>query len=37
MKKFVACGKNVFVKEIQQESIVGGFVIPDSVNVDFTI
>lgn len=37
MKKFVACGKNVFVKEIQQENIVGGFVIPDSVNVDFTI
>lgn len=37
MKKFYAFGKNVFVKEIEQENIVGGFVIPDSVNVDFTI
>jgi len=37
MKKFYAVGKNVFVKEIEQENIVGGFVIPDSVNVDFTI
>ena len=37
MKKFCAFGKNVFVKEIEQENIVGGFVIPDSVNVDFTI
>ena len=37
MKKFQAFGRNVFVKEIEQENIVGGFVIPDSVNVDFTI
>ena len=37
MKKFYAVGKNVFVKEIEQENVVGGFVIPDSVNVDFTI
>lgn len=37
MKKFYAVGKNVFVKEIEQENIVGGFVIPDSVNIDFTI
>ena len=37
MKKFYAVGKNVFVKEIEQENVVGGFDIPDSVNVDFTI
>lgn len=37
MKKFYAVGKNVFVKEIEQENVVGGFVIPDSVNIDFTI
>lgn len=37
MKKFYAVGRNVFVKEIEQENVVGGFVIPDSVNVDFTI
>ena len=29
MKKFYAVGKNVFVKEIEQENVVGGFVIPD--------
>lgn len=37
MKKFCAIGKNVFVKEIEQEIEVGGFIIPDSTNVDFTI
>lgn len=37
MKNFKAFGKNVFVKEIEQENVVGGFVIPDSTNVDFTI
>lgn len=37
MKRFYAVGRNVFVKEIEQENVVGGFVIPDSVNVDFTI
>lgn len=37
MKKFCAVGKNVFVKEIEQETKVGDFIIPDSTNVDFTI
>ena len=37
MKKFCAVGKNVFVKEIEQETKVGDFIIPDSNNVDFTI
>lgn len=37
MKKFCALYKNIFVKEIEQENVVGGFVIPDSTNVDFTI
>lgn len=37
MKKFCAIGKNVFVKEIEQQVEVGGFIIPDSTNVDFTI
>lgn len=37
MKKFYAVGKNVFVKEIEQETKVGDFIIPDSINVDFTI
>lgn len=37
MGTFSAINKNIFVKEVEQENVVGDFVIPDSVNIDFTI
>ena len=37
MSKFYsALGKNVFVKEIIKENKVGDFIIPDSIDLDFT-
>lgn len=35
-KIYKALGRNVFVKEITPETKVGTFVIPDSLNADFT-
>ena len=35
-KIYQALGQNVFVKEIEKEFTVGGLVIPDSIENDFT-
>lgn len=34
--KYEALGQNVFVKELKVEEKVGGFVMPDSLETDFT-
>ena len=35
-KMYVALGPNVFVKEIKHEVNIGGMIIPDSLDSDFT-
>lgn len=35
-KMYVALGRNVFVKELENEAEIGGLIIPDSINDDFT-
>jgi len=35
-KIYTALGPNVFVKEIERENKVGDFIIPDSLDTDFT-
>ena len=35
-KMYAALGANVFVKEIEQQTMIGDWVVPDSLDVDFT-
>lgn len=35
-KMYAALGPNVFVKEIKRETQIGGFIVPDSIDDDFT-
>ena len=36
IENYEALGQNVFVKELKAEEKVGGFVMPDNLDVDFT-
>lgn len=36
LENYEALGQNVFVKELKAEEKVGGFVIPDNLEADFT-
>ena len=36
LENYEALGQNIFVKEIKEEAKVGGFTMPENLDVDFT-